>query len=70
MTESIPGGEIHVLRLQPGDVLVLTADYDITWAEADRIRQTLMYKFPDHEVVVLSPGLELSVARRGKAFRR
>lgn len=55
--------EVEVLRLQPGDTLVLRIHTDVIPAQLDEWRAILKAKFPGHEVIILGGGASLSVAR-------
>jgi hypothetical protein len=54
--------EMAVLRLEPGDVLVLTTEGTVTDAEADKLYVRMQAAFPGHKVALLE-GLKLAVAR-------
>lgn len=54
--------EMAVLRLEPGDVLVLTTEDRITDADADALYARMCETFPGHKVALLE-GLQLAVAR-------
>ena len=56
-------GDIDVLRLQPGDALVVTVDRRITQAQASELRAALLERFPDHEVFVCAGDVRLTVQR-------
>lgn len=58
-------GDLEILRLEPGDVVVCTIhdDRGLTAELAGRIVDQLEQKFRGHQIV-LSAGMHLSVARR------
>jgi hypothetical protein len=49
-------GEVDVLRLQPGDRLIVTIDdyRAMNREHIDKIRAEFEQHFPDHEVIVLA----------------
>lgn len=53
---------VRILRLEPGDRLVITAPAGLRPAERNDIRERVRAAYPDHDVLVLT-GLELSVLR-------
>jgi len=55
-------GEVEVLRLQPGDVIVVTIHERMSRQQSDRVSEQVKARFPGHEVV-LAQGLSLSVKR-------
>jgi uncharacterized protein (DUF58 family) len=68
MTSDQPEGEyesIRILRLQPGDVVVVRLADHIDKLTAEKIRDDLKPKFPDHEVLVLGPNADLEIVRDG-----
>lgn len=56
--------EARILRLEPGDTLVLRYGKLLTDMEADEILSRIKADFPDHRVVVLDGGATLDVLRR------
>lgn len=56
-------GEIDVLHLKPGDVLIVHIDTSPTADDVETITRNLRRVFPDHKAVVLEPGLLLTTAR-------
>jgi len=54
---------VEVMRLEPGDVIVASVDSRIDSESAARITDTLRTKFPDHDVLVLSRGVKISLTR-------
>jgi hypothetical protein len=57
--------EARVLRLQPGDVLVMSVNHQLSDRETAELRQQANVLFPDHEVLVLGPDVNVTVARGG-----
>ncbi|HEX3781745.1 MAG TPA: hypothetical protein VHX38_18940 [Pseudonocardiaceae bacterium] len=55
--------EVRVLRLQPGDELVLAVDHALDDSEAEDMNELLHALFPDHRTRVVSGG-ELTVVRK------
>lgn len=55
-------GEIEVLRLQPGDIIVATVTDRLTEHQIALMVEQIRARFPDHEVVVCE-GVELSTVR-------
>jgi hypothetical protein len=53
-----------VLRLQPGDVVVLQVGHDLSEREYRDFTEQTQLLFPDHKIVVLGPGAELQVFRK------
>ena len=63
-TEEVLIARASVMKLEPGDCLVLHSDHPLSVAQMDRLRKNLIYLLPDHaNVVVLDRGLELEVVR-------
>lgn len=57
---------MEVLRVEPGDVLVVKADRPMTFDVAQRIKKQVKEVFPDTPCLVLD-GLELGVVRQAEA---
>lgn len=57
--------EVRILRLQPGDTLLITADQYVGESEFDAISQNLAKRFPGHPVALLDGGLHLDILRKG-----
>lgn len=55
---------VRILRLEPGDVLVLRAERRVSVAEANQLRERMESVFPGHKSLVLD-GVTLEVARPG-----
>lgn len=55
---------IEVLRLQPGDTLIVHVDRDITRAEADQLVTKIKQKVPGYDVLALARPLTLGVVRQ------
>lgn len=68
-----PAGEaewlehLSVLRLEPGDTVVLRTSALLAETDAARMRQIMEEHFPGHRCIVLEDGLELGVVRRKPA---
>lgn len=56
-------GDIEVLRLQPGDTIVVSVDDRIDRDTLKRWRDVLEERFPNHPVVVTS-GAQITVHRQ------
>lgn len=72
MTESTAGlvrvpaelPEVRILRLEPGDVLVLQCEKFLDREEASYITEQVAAYFPGHEAIVLDGGVTLDIARK------
>lgn len=53
---------VRVMRVKPGDVVVLTADAALSPEAVEHATDLLKERFPDNECIVVS-GAELSVVR-------
>jgi len=59
-----PGFEsVRIMRLQPGDALVIEVDYPVDEKTKDLFIRRLGMVFPGHKAIVLDNGARLSVAR-------
>lgn len=56
--------EVRILRLEPGDVLVLEAKQRVSQAEAEKLRERIESVFPGHKALIID-GATLVVARPG-----
>lgn len=54
--------EVRVLRLQPGDVIVVRIERPVTQVAADTLREKLEEAFPGHKGVILD-GASMEVIR-------
>jgi hypothetical protein len=54
---------LRVLRLEPGDVLVLTCPDPLTFERAETLRARVKQEFPGHKVIVIDSGGSLGVVR-------
>lgn len=45
---------VKILRLKPGDIIVIETEKRITWEQAQTIRTHAESEFPGHKVLVLS----------------
>lgn len=55
---------VQVLRLEPGDTLVLKTPRALTADQADRVRQQLEDRFPGYPALVISGDMDLSVVEQ------
>lgn len=56
---------LSVLRLEPGDTIVLRTDGMPPQEVADNMRRFTEKHFPGHKCIVLTDGVEIGVVRRG-----
>lgn len=56
--------EVRILRLEPGDKLLLTADHQVYDAELHAITEQLAKRLPGHEVLLIEDGLRLDILRK------
>lgn len=54
---------VRILRLEPGDEIVLTLRDRATHADVDALRKMAEEHWPGHRVSVLSAGIEMAVVR-------
>ena len=59
--EPIYLSDVQRLALNPGDIVVLRCNQRITEAIADRLKQQVRSLVGDHEVMVLSEGVDIGV---------
>lgn len=57
--------ELQVLRLRPGDVIVLRTETMLSDSKYEHIKAIMKEKFPDHEVMILENGLNIGVIHQG-----
>lgn len=55
---------IQALKLEPGDVLVISTDRHVTHDEAMEIREHLRAFFGEHDSLFLPPGWSVDAVRR------
>ena len=55
---------VEVLRLQPGDAIVLKTEKHLSMYDAEKARDKLRAWFEGHEVIVLDGGASLQVAHK------
>jgi hypothetical protein len=61
---SEPGFEsVRVMRLQPGDALVIEVDYPVDEKTKHLFLRRLEHTFPGHKAIVLDNGARLSITR-------
>ena len=53
--------EVRVTRVKPGDVIVLRTKQKITREQADAIREHAKDVWPDNQVAVLPPSIDVEV---------
>lgn len=58
---------LQVLRLEPGDIIVLACPQDISAEQAARLKIQLEELAPGHRPVILSGGATIGAIRRGGA---
>lgn len=62
MTDDFPlPDEVQRLKLEPGDVLVLSYDGMLSADQAQHMRAIVEQRFPGHKAMVLTDGMTLSV---------
>ena len=54
---------VRILRLEPGDEIVLTLRDRATHAHVDDIRKRVEERWPNHKVTVLAEGIDMAVVR-------
>lgn len=59
---------VEVLRLQPSDKLVVTVDKPLTNAQIQSIQSALKPQFPNHQVLIFSGGMKLTVIRADESI--
>jgi dihydroxyacid dehydratase/phosphogluconate dehydratase len=58
---------IEVVSLKPGDVVVLSYDGPISSEMCERLKSMVWKVWPDHQVIVLTDGLEMRIVRDHEA---
>ena len=53
-------GSIESLSLKPGDTVVASTDEVLTPEQGKAMRDALVAKFPDHDVLVVAGGVRIS----------
>lgn len=61
--EARPWSRIEVMRLDPGDIVVLRLPYEPKFAEYEQLSAHLRALFPSHKSVILTGGIELRIMR-------
>jgi hypothetical protein len=56
--------EVRVLRVQPGDRLILTSPVRLTAPDVKRIREQFAGRYPDNEVILFDGGADLHILRK------
>lgn len=59
--------EVHVVRLQPGDVIVLCTPKRLSMVDCEELRDWAQEFFDGHRVTVLEDGVTLEVLRKDGA---
>lgn len=54
---------VRILRLEPGDEIVLTLKDKATHADADQLRKMAEERWPGHRVSVVSAGIDMTMVR-------
>ena len=62
MLPAVP--DVEILRLQPGDTLVITSLVPLTDEHVASLRDDLGARFPGHQAIILDGGITLSVLRK------
>jgi|SwirhisoilCB3_FD_contig_31_16943828_length_463_multi_3_in_0_out_0_2 DNA-binding NarL/FixJ family response regulator len=62
--QAVPFESAKVLRLQPGDIVVLRVRRELSDEELPDFTENVKRLFPDHKVVVLTGDDELQVFRK------
>lgn len=57
--------QVRILRLQPGDKLLISSPDWLSAAEGEAIHANVKAVFPDTDVVLLARGLTLDILRKG-----
>lgn len=57
--------QVRVVRLEPGDIILLSTSRRLSQADVDAIRERAQEFFDTHRVAVLEDGMTLSVVREG-----
>ena len=53
--------DLKKVSLKPGDVLVFKTTRKLSLQHLESIKHACSYIFPDHKILILEPGMELSV---------
>ncbi len=52
---------VEALRLQPGDVVLVSLEIPIGVEQAKALQGQVMEEFPDHKVVLVAKGIKITV---------
>lgn len=63
------GTELQVLRLRPGDEIVLTCPTSMTMEQVEELRARAELAWPGHRVIVLTSGVYLQAIRPQEGAR-
>ena len=57
--------DVKRITLHPGDTLVAKVAMNLSQEQANRIRHELKAIFPDHQVLITTPDVDLEIVERG-----
>lgn len=63
MDEEVNLAHAQVVRLQPGDVVVLRAPMVLTQTQRANLAHMLRSRFPDNQVIVMDAAVDLCIVR-------
>lgn len=63
-TTGVSRFDISILDIHPGDVIVIKMTQQMPRVEIDSLKRNVSMALPDHEIIVLLDGIELSVMRQ------
>ena len=66
MSELLRTVEAKILRLEPGDIIALRFDRELTAEQARLLQEQGRLAFPGHHVAVLTGGVDLVVVREAE----
>lgn len=70
MTDQPPEYEsVRILRLQPGDTIVVRLAYEPSRPVIHAVKAQLEPKFPGHEILVLGPNEDIEIVRTDQPDR-
>lgn len=58
-------GDVQRLRLEPGDIIVITSPSDLSAFEVQRIAEKVGKALPGHQVIVMGGGAKIAALMRG-----
>jgi len=59
------GKHLEVLRVEPGDILVLSCEQTLTCAARSGLSAAMEARLPGHTYIILGPGQKVGVIREG-----